>query len=183
MITKFNILPDEYRVKHADKKLNLMMILFPVVALSFVVVFFLVAGVGAFKYRALSKELDAVILERDVLRMQGEKLLVELSRLKEKESLISATTNLLKGDIPLLELFKQIELSLPGGVWLSSLSAESEKAQINGYSYNENDVVLFATGLMQSPIVGQVGFPNTRRINRDGRSLVEFKLSCALVMP
>lgn len=183
MITKFNVLPDEYRAKHVDKKLNLLAVFFPVVVLSFIVAFSFVLGMGLFKYRSLSKELEAATLERDVLKMQGEKLLVELSRLKEKESLISATTNLLKGDIPLLELFKQIELSLPGGVWLSSLSAESEKAQINGYSYNENDVVLFATGLMQSPIVGQVGFPNTRRINMDGRSLVEFKLSCTLVMP
>lgn len=183
MKTRFNVLPDEYRAKQASKKLKLLTILFPTVVMSFMIAFLFVAGVGFIKYRSLTGELSAVVLERDVLRMQGEKLILELTRLKDRESLISATTNLLKGDIPILELFKQIELSLPGGVWLSSLSAEPERAQINGYSYNENDVVLFATGLMQSPIVGQVGFPNTRRINMDGQSLVEFKLSCTLVMP
>lgn len=182
-MTKFNVLPEEYRVKDSTEKLNPLKLLFPVVMIVFLMISFLTLGVGVLKNAKLNDRLEGLVLERDVLRAQGEKLIVELGRLKEKESVVVATTNLLKGDIPLLELFRQIELSLPGGVWLSSLSAEQEKAQLNGFSYNENDVVLFATGLMQSPIVGQVGFPNTRRVTRDGHSLVEFRLSCTLVMP
>ncbi len=182
-MTKFNVLPEEYRVKDITKKIKPLAILFPIIAVALLLPFVMTATVGILKYRNLSSRLETIIHERDLLRDQGEKLIVELGRLKEKESVIIATTNLLKGDIPLLELFRQIELSLPGGVWLSSLSAELDKAQINGFSYNENDVVLFATGLMQSSVVGQVGFPNTRRVNRDGQSLVEFRLNCNLVMP
>ena len=182
-MTKFNVLPEEYRVKDITKKLKPLTILFPMVILTLFLAFAMTVGVGILKYRDLNNRLETMVHERDLLKDQGERLIIELGRLREKESVIVATTNLLKGDIPLLELFRQIELSLPGGVWLSSLSAELDKAQINGFSYNENDVVLFATGLMQSSVVGQVGFPNTRRVNVDGQSLVEFRLSCSLVMP
>ncbi|PIE54974.1 MAG: hypothetical protein CSA35_03685 [Dethiosulfovibrio peptidovorans] len=179
---KINLLPEEY--KTVDKKgwtigrpryvLGFGLCLITVLVGLGTVAF------GLFQFRSLSHEKDAVRLEQQVLMVQGKKLDKELEKLREKEALMDVTTTLLGSDLPLLEIFKQLELSLPDGVWLESLEARAGETRFTGFSYNENDVVLFATGLMQSPVISQVGFPNTRRVTVDDESLVEFRLVCSL---
>ncbi len=180
MTIKFNLLPEEYRVAEKKDGLKTSFLVFIFIFILMSAVGLAVVGIGTIKILALKSELSSLTLNRDVMKIQSEKLAVELSRLKDQEAILLATTDLFKRDMPILEIFRQMELSLPGGVWLSSFSAESDAAQISGFSYNENDVVLFATGLIQSPVVKQVGFPNTRRVTKDGQSLVEFRLNCAI---
>lgn len=180
MMVKFNLLPEEYRDTDKKESIKLSFLLFMGTFIFMVALGIAVAGIGVMKIFAMRTELSSLDVNKDVMRIQSEKLTQELNRLKEQESVLVATTELFKKDMPILELLKQVALSIPGGVWLSNLSSESEKTTIRGYSYNENDVVLFATGLAQSPIVRQVGFPNTKRVTKDGHNLVEFHLNCVI---
>lgn len=180
MTVKFNLLPEEYRDSEKKEGLKPSFVLFISIFIFMMALGIAVAGVGIIKIFAMRSEISGLDVNRDVMKIQSEKLTQELARLKDQEAILVATNELFEKDMPILELLKQVALSIPGGVWLSSLSAESDNTLISGFSYNENDVVLFATGLAQSPIVRQVGFPNTKRITKDGHSVVEFRLNCVI---
>ncbi|MCF4150389.1 PilN domain-containing protein [Dethiosulfovibrio sp. F2B] len=180
MTVRLNLLPPELRPVEKSNKVNLVKILAMSISAAAMVVCIGVLFSGILRSYSLQKKIDETESRKEALSIQSVNLISELERLREKESLVAATLKLLHGDLPLLEIFRQIELSLPDGVWLESLRAEPGKLQINGFSYNENDVVLFATGLMESPAISQVGFPNTRRVSNEGTSLVEFRLLCTV---
>lgn len=180
MTVRLNLLPAELRPVEKSNRVDFTRILAASLSAAVVLVCGGVLVSGAMRSHTLRVKLDEVESRKEVLSIQSTNLISELKRLKDREALMSATLSLLHGDVPLLEIFRQIELSLPDGVWLSSVKAEAGSLHLNGFSYNENDVVLFATGLIDSPVIEQVGFPNTRRVSREGTSLVEFRLLCSI---
>lgn len=180
MSVKFNLLPHEYSLQRPKEKINFSRVIALLLLLLFVGVSSMSLFLGFLRINSLKNEYKDLVVKRNVIMTQNQKMTSEHERLKNTEKIMNASLIVLQKELPLLEFFRQIELSMPDSVWLTSIKAGEEKVAMGGYSYNEGDVVLFATGLIQSPTISQVGFPNTKRVSKNGESLVAFKLTCQL---
>jgi len=124
-------------------------------------------------------------LENNISRLQTQdaRLSEELGRLKAQEKIYTDALALLEAELPSLEFLTSLEQTLPLGVWLESIKISKGSVSLSGKAYEENDVVVFAEGLLATPLVSQVSFPSTSRSKpgQDGVSIVSFSFSCRIM--
>lgn len=182
-------------VEKQGKKVNVARVL--IVALS--VAFLMVAGatftLSFMKVRGMDAEIAMLSDQVALQKAQSLKLANEIKRLGETEKIYLDVLALVQEELPALEFLESVESSLPDGVWLASLVMDAGrvtvekgkqpvpgKATIRGSAYVENDVVHFAKGLQDSPVVSAVDFPVTSRVESKDEpvAIVDFILSCTL---
>ncbi len=136
---------------------------------------------GALKAHYMKAEIQQT--EKTIARLttQNTRLADELKRLQQQEKVYVDALNLLEDELPTIEFLSILEQNLPSGVWLNSISIKMGSVSLKGNSYGENDVVLFARGLLESDLVTSVSFPDTRRgKEKDGIPMVDFSFSCQI---
>ena len=167
-------------IESQKKRVNFARLLMTLFLLSF----FLVGGSTLFwAFWNFSSLQDRVSFLEDTLsiqRAQNARLANELTRLSEEEAVYVSALRLLQDELPALEFLKALEISLPRGVWVRSVSVIPGKASLQGSAYQENDVVEFGKNLLDEQVVATVDFPVTTRTVRDGQSLVDFTFACSL---
>ncbi|NCC58757.1 MAG: hypothetical protein EOM17_14190 [Synergistales bacterium] len=167
-------------VESQKKRLNVARLFMTLFLLSFMLLGISTLLWGFWNYISLR---DRVAFLEDTLsiqRAQNARLANELKRLSDEEKVFVSALKLLQDELPALEFLKGMESSLPRGVWIRNFSLVPGKISIQGSSYNEDDVVEFGKGLLDTPVVAAVDFPVTTRVVRDGQSLVDFSLVCSL---
>lgn len=153
-------------------------------AILLVVAFVAVSGLtlvyAGLKSHYMKAEIQS--LENSISRLQTQdaRLTDELGRLKDQEKIYTDALSLLEAELPSLEFLASLEEALPLGVWLESIKISKGSASLSGKAFEENDVVVFAEGLLATPLVSQVSFPSTSRSKpgADGLSVVSFSFSC-----
>lgn len=162
------------------KRFNLARLLMTLFLLSFLFVGGATLFLAFWNYRSLKDRVASLEESLVFQRAQNARLGNELRRLTEEEAVYVSALKLLQDELPALEFMKALEASLPGGVWMRSVTLVPGKATLLGSAYVENDVVEFGKGLLDSSVVATVDFPVTTRVVRDGQSLVDFTLACSL---
>ena len=155
------------------------------IALLLLIAFVAVSGLTLIYGGLKGHYMKAEILqtEKAIARLttQDSKLTDELKRLQQQEKVYVDALNLLEDELPTIEFLSLLEQNLPAGVWLNSISIKRGSVSLKGNSYGENDVVLFARGLLESDLVTSVSFPDTRRgKEKDGIPMVDFSFSCQI---
>ncbi len=118
------------------------------------------------KYRLLAKNLKTL-----------EKQIEEQRRLRESirtQILVFQKFAIQKGQV--LKMFQTIALSMPDGIWLTSLSIDktSSSADLSGYSFNPKLITRFMNNL--SEYYGNVSFNSTKRIKGNVVDFYRFDL-------
>ena len=149
--------------------------------LAFVLVSGLTILYGALKSHYMKAEIRQTEIALSRLSIQDAKLSGELKRLKQQEKIYTDALDLLQDELPTVEFLSLLEQNLPVGVWLDSISIQKGSVGLTGNAYGENDVVLFARGLLDSDLVKSVSFPDTRRgKDKDGMPVVDFGFTCQI---
>lgn len=149
--------------------------------LAFVAVSGLTLVYGALKSHYMKAEIQQTEKAISRLTTQNTKLAGELKRLQQQEKVYTDALKLLQDELPTIEFLSLLEQNLPVGVWLSNISIKKGNVSLKGNSYGENDVVLFARGLLESGLVTSVSFPDTRRgKEKDGIPMVDFSFNCQI---
>jgi len=151
--------------------------------LAFVVVSGLTLVYAGLKSHYMQAEIQSLENSITKLQVQDSRLSEELERLKDQEKLYTDALALLEAELPSLEFLASLEQALPLGVWLDSVKISKGSVSLNGKAFEENDVVVFAEGLLATPLVSQVSFPSTSRskAGNDGTSMVTFSFSCRIL--
>ncbi|MDD3917445.1 MAG: PilN domain-containing protein [Synergistaceae bacterium] len=137
-------------------------------------------GLSFVSYRSLLTDVARLEGSLELQTIQNARMANELQRLVQVEKLYTDALKLLQEELPALEFMEALERTLPSGVWMRSVSISPGRVSLQGSAVNENDVVEFAKGLLDAPVVATVDFPVTTRVSREGRSLVDFTLSCRI---
>ncbi|HCL79894.1 MAG TPA: hypothetical protein DIC53_08005, partial [Synergistaceae bacterium] len=182
-------------VEKQSKKVNIARILIVALFVAFLMVAGATFALSFMKVRGMDAEIAMLNDQVALQKAQSLKLGNEIKRLGETEKMYLDALALLQEELPALEFLESVERSLPEGVWLASLAMDAGrvtaekgkqpvpgKATIRGGAYVENDVVHFAKGLQDAPVVSAVDFPVTSRVEREDEpvAIVDFTLSCTL---
>lgn len=149
--------------------------------LAFVVVSGLTLVYGALKSHYMKAEILQTEKSISRLTTQNTRIVEELNRLQGQEKIYTDALKLLQDELPTIEFLSLLEQNLPVGVWLNSINIKRGSVSLKGNAYGENDVVLFARGLLESELVMSVSFPDTRRgKEKDGIPMVDFSFTCQI---
>jgi len=136
---------------------------------------------GALKSHYMKSEIRSSENAISRLSIQNASLSNELKRLQQQEKIYTDVLDLLQNELPSVEFLSLLEENLPAGVWLNSVKMQGGSVSLTGNAYGENDVVLFARGLLDSELVKSVSFPDTRRgSNEGGMPVVDFGFTCQI---
>lgn len=179
MKVRIDLRPREL-VEQKKNGVNIGLIIVTVVFLSFIVVSGTTFVYGYMTSRSLQMQVSRLNDDIAILTAQNRRLSNEIQRLSEQEKMYGNALALLREELPTLEFLEAVEKALPKGVWLSSVTQRERKAEMKGFAYNENDIVVFARGLIDTGVVPNVDFPVTRRTTLNGAAVVDFSLSCGV---
>lgn len=153
-------------------------------ALALVCLFLFMAGVSSVYGFILSRRLQGEKRELaafvEVLQKRSTALNKELAELKSRVEAYKTALALAKDELPSLEFVSAVEKALLDEVWLSKLEIRPGEAAVSGYAMSEGEVVEFARGLLEDPLLLNVSLPVTRRVDRGGEELVEFNFGCSI---
>ena len=179
MKIKIDLRPREL-IEQKKHGVNFALIIVTVIFLSFVAVSGTTFVYGYVTSRSLQAEVSRLNDDIAMLTAQNRRLSNEIQRLSLQEKMYGNALALLREELPTLEFLEAVEKALPKGVWLSSAAQKQGSAELKGFSYNENDIVVFARGLIDTGVVPNVAFPVTKRTKLDGAAVVDFSLSCSV---
>ena len=179
MKIKIDLRPREL-VERKKNGVNFALIIVTVIFLSFVAVSGTTFVYGYVTSRSLQAEVSRLNDDIAMLTAQNRRLSNEIARLSLQEKMYGNALALLREELPTLEFLEAVEKALPKGVWISSAAQKQGSAELKGFSYNENDIVVFARGLIDTGVVPNVAFPVTKRTKLNGTAVVDFSLSCSV---
>lgn len=174
---RINLLAEKRRKKKEIKKETNFLLKIGIFTLGSVLIFLGITIYLRFNLSQLKKE--SVTNKATIAELQ--KKIQEVKRYEELNKEIirrsSVIETLRKNQSIPVKILNDISLSLPDGVWLSSLNYKEEGSDIEGYAFNNSNIVTYVEKLKRLDILRDVYLVESKEAEVEKTKVYNFKIT------
>lgn len=149
----------------------------------------LLVGAMGFVWWSMSSRVSNLAREKVALNQELTALKAKVKEVenyeknkKTFEEKIAIIEQLRKNQTGPVRLLDEISRSLPDRVWLTSLSEQGGKVDLEGRAVTNSEIVDFINNLKESRHIGEIQLIESRQVSESGVPVYNFKLKCTLTV-